>query len=140
MTDVYTAALLPKELSLDDDSSVRHSSGAEVSLTQAQSAPAVTHDITRLYLTDVTLWDCYIHADTVRALSWICFMYFLVSDGKSKISQEYGGCVDNETSASDLDKKYIGYPVISDTLISQTLIFFQLTQTCPAEIFFKKNH
>ena len=37
----------------------------------------------------------------------------------SKISQEYGGWIGNETSASDFDRKYICYPAISDTL--QTL-------------------
>ena len=29
--------------------------------------------------------------------------------------------------ASDLDRKYFGYPAISDTLFEQILIFFQLT-------------
>ena len=28
----------------------------------------------------VTLWDCHIHADAVRALSWIFSMHFLLSD------------------------------------------------------------
>ena len=46
---------------------------------------------------------------------------------KSKISQENGGWVGNETSASNFDRKYICYPAISDTLFSQILIFFQLT-------------
>ena len=31
----------------------------------------------------VALWDCQIHADAVRALSWIFSMYFLLSDGGS---------------------------------------------------------
>ena len=35
-------------------------------------------------------------------------IYFFLSDGKSKISQECEGWIGNETSASDLDRKYIG--------------------------------
>ena len=31
---------------------------------------------------------------------------------------ENGGWVDNKTSASDLDRKYICYPAISDTFFS----------------------
>ena len=31
----------------------------------------------------VPLWDCHIHADAGRALSWIFSMYFLLSDGGS---------------------------------------------------------
>ena len=57
--------------------------GAEASLPQTQSAPAVSHDTTRLCQIVVTLWDCQIHADAVRALSWIFSMYFLLSDGGS---------------------------------------------------------
>ena len=56
-------------------------SGTEASLPLAQSAPAVSHDITRLCQIVVALWDCQIHADAVRALSWIFSMYFLLSDG-----------------------------------------------------------
>ena len=67
MTDVYTAALLPTKPSSDNDF------GAEASLPLTQSAPAVTHDTTRRCWMDVTLWDCHIHAYTVRALSWIFF-------------------------------------------------------------------
>ena len=66
-------------------------------------------------------------------------VYPLVWWGKSKISQEYGGWVGNETLASDLDRKYVGYSAISDTLFSQILIFFQPTLMCPVEIFFKRN-
>ena len=61
----------------------RHGFGAETSLPLTQSAPAVSNYTTRLCQIDVTLWDCQIHADAVRALSWIFFMYFLLSDGGS---------------------------------------------------------
>ena len=92
MTDVYTAALLPTKLSSDDNFGFRHGFGAEASLPQTQSLLVVTHDTTRLCWIDVILWDCHIHADAFRVLSWIIFMYFLLSDGESpKISQEYGG-------------------------------------------------
>ena len=67
--------------------------GAKVSLPLTQSAPAITRDTTRLCWIVVTLWDCHINADAVRALSWIFFfMYFLLSDGES---QECGGWVGN---------------------------------------------
>ena len=69
MTDVYAAALFPTKLSSDDDSGFRHGFRAKASLPLTQSASAVTHNTTRLCLIDVTLWDCYIYADTVRALS-----------------------------------------------------------------------
>ena len=55
----------------------------------------------------------------------------------SKISQEYRGWIGNETSVSDLYRKYTGYPAISDTLFAQILVFFQLMQMFPVEIFFK---
>ena len=57
--------------------------GLEASLPLNQSAPAVTHDTTRLCWIDVTLWDFHIHTDAVRALSLIFFMYFPLSDGES---------------------------------------------------------
>ena len=90
ITDVCTTALLLTKPSSDDDSGFRHGFGAKALLPLAQSAPAVTHDTTRLCWIVITLWDCYIHADAVRALSWI-FLYFLMSDRKSQISQEYRG-------------------------------------------------
>ena len=83
MTDVCTAALLPTKPSSDDDSGFTHGFRAEASLSLAQSAPAVTHDTYRLCWIFVTLWDCHIHADAVRALSWIFLMYFILSDGES---------------------------------------------------------
>ena len=48
ITDVCTTALLPIKPSSDDDSGFRHGFGAEASLPLAQSAPAVSHDTTRL--------------------------------------------------------------------------------------------
>ena len=69
MTDVYTAALLPTKPSSDDDSRFRHGFKAEASLPLTQSPPAVTHNTTRLCWIDVTLCDCHILADAVRALS-----------------------------------------------------------------------
>ena len=81
--DVYTTALLLTKPSSDDDSSFRHGFGAEASLPLAQSAPAVSHDTTRLCQIVVALRDCQIHADAIRALSWIFSMYFLLSDGGS---------------------------------------------------------
>ena len=81
--DVCTTALLWTKPSSDDDSWFRHDFGAEASLPPAQSAPAVSHDTTSLCQIVVTLWDCHIHTDAVRALSWIFFMYFHLSDGGS---------------------------------------------------------
>ena len=75
--------VIPTKPSSDDESGFRHGFGAEASLPQAQNAPAVSHDTTRLCQIVVALWDCQIHADAVRALSWIFSMYFLLSDGGS---------------------------------------------------------
>ena len=61
----------------------RHNFGVEASLPLAQSGPAVSHDTIRLCQIIVALWDCQIHTDTVRALSWIFSMYFLLSDWRS---------------------------------------------------------
>ena len=80
IADVYTTALLLTKPSSDDDSGFRHGSGAVASLPLAQSAPAVSHDTTRLCQIVVAIWDCQIRADAVRALSWIFSMYFLLSD------------------------------------------------------------
>ena len=83
ITDVCTTALLPTKPSSDDDSSFRHGFGAAASLPLAQSAPAVSPDTTRVCQIVVNLWDCHIHADAVRVLSWIFFMYFFLSNGGS---------------------------------------------------------
>ena len=69
ITDVYTTALLLTKPSSDDDSGFSYGFGTEASLPQAQSAPAVSHDTTRLCQIVVALWDCQIYANAVRALS-----------------------------------------------------------------------
>ena len=89
MTNVYTKALLPTKPSSDDDSGLWHGFRAEASLPRTQSTPAVTHNTTKFCWIDITLWDCCIHADAVRALSWIFFMYFLLSDGVNPRSYIY---------------------------------------------------
>ena len=125
ITDVYTTALPQTKPSSDDYSGFRHGFGAETSLPLTQSAPAVSHDTTRLCQIVIAQWDCQIHADTVRALSCIFSMYFLLSDGRSpKLVKKKE--VGNKTSVSDFDRKYIRYPAISDTLFPQIFIFFQL--------------
>ena len=83
MTDIYTAALLPKKPSSGDDSGFKHGFCAAVLFLQTPSAPAVTHDTIRLCWNDFTVCHCYIHADAVRAMSRILFMSFLLSDGES---------------------------------------------------------
>ena len=80
ITDVCITPLFLTKFSSDDDSGFRHGFGAEASLPLAQSAPAVSHDTSRLCQIVVTQWDCQIHADAVRALSWIFSMHFLLSD------------------------------------------------------------
>ena len=136
MTDACTAVLLPTKPSSEDDSGFRHSFGAEASLPLTQSAPAVTHDTTRLWWIVVTLWDYHIYPGAVRVFYNV---FPLIWWKKSKISQESCVWLDNEISASDLDRKYDGYPAISDTLFSQILIFSQLTLMSPVEIFFKRD-
>ena len=77
MTDVCIAVLLPTKPSSDDDSRFRHGFRVETSLLLTQSGPAVTHDTIILCWIVVTQCDCHIHADVVRALSWVFFMYLL---------------------------------------------------------------
>ena len=57
---------------------------------------------------------------------------------KSKISQECGGWLGNETSESDLDMKYIGYSAISLIVLRDPHIY-QLRLICPVETFFKRD-
>ena len=83
ITDVCTTALLLRKPSSDDDSRFRDGFGTEASLPLAQSVPAISHDTTRLCQIVATVWDCHIHTDAVRALSWMFSMYFLLSDGGS---------------------------------------------------------
>ena len=83
ITDVCTTTLLRTKPSSDDDSGFRYGFRTVASLPLAKSALTVSHDTTRLYQIVVALWDCQIHADAVRALSWIFSMYLLLSDGRS---------------------------------------------------------
>ena len=75
-----TIALHLRKPSSDCDSGFRHGFGAEASLPLAQRASAESHDTTRLCQIVVTLWDCHIHTDADRALSWIFSVYFLLSN------------------------------------------------------------
>ena len=140
ITDVYTTALLLTKPSSDDDSGFRHGFGAEASLPLAQSAPAVSHDTTKLYQIVVALWDCQIHADAVRALSWIFSMYFLLSDGGSPRLVKK---TEVELAIKPLHPTLIGNTFVIqpflNTLFSQIFIFFQLTLMCPVEIFFIRD-
>ena len=132
MTDVCTAALHPTKPSSDDG--FRHGFEAEASLPLTQGAPIVTHNTTRLCWIVVTLWNCHIDADAVRALSWIFFIYFLLSDGDSQ------RLVKNAEAGVELVMKPRQvYPAISDLLFSQILIFFLRTLMCPVEIVFKRD-
>ena len=83
LTDVYTTVLLLTKPLSDDDSGFRHGFEAEASLPLTQSAPAVSHDTSRLCQIVVALWDCQIYTDSVRAFSWVFSMYFFLSDGGS---------------------------------------------------------
>ena len=65
MTDVYTATLLPAKPLSDDDSGFRYCFVDNKLLPVTHS----THIMPWLCWIDDTLWDCYIHADAVRALS-----------------------------------------------------------------------
>ena len=112
ITGDCTTALIPTKPSSDDDSGFRHGFGAEALLPLAQSTPAVSHNTTRFCQSVVPLWDCHIHADAVRTLSWIFSMYFYLSDGGSISLVKKRGWVGNKTSASDFDRKYVCYPAI----------------------------
>ena len=80
-TNTARAVLLPTKSSSDDDSGFRHGFGAEASLPLTQSAPAVSHDTTRLCWFDLATWVCQIQADADSTLSWISFLNFLLSEG-----------------------------------------------------------
>ena len=70
MTDVCTTGLLPTMLSSNDDSGFRHGFGAEATLALTHNDPAVVKDTTN-FVRLSSQWDCHIHADVVRALSWV---------------------------------------------------------------------
>ena len=78
MTDVCTAALLPTKPSSDEDPRFRHGFRVKTSLQLA-----ISHYTIRLCWIVVHQWNFHIHADAVRALSWIFLLYFLLSDGES---------------------------------------------------------
>ena len=105
MTDVYTAALHLTKPASEDDSGFKQVFGTDTSLPPIHRAPAVTQDTARLCWIDVTQWDCHIHADAVKALSWI----FLMSDGESPRFVKNTKVM---KLRHYLDKKYIGYPAI----------------------------
>ena len=140
ITDVCTTALLPTKPSSDDDSGFRHGFGAEASLPLAQSATAVSHDTTRLCQIVIILWDCHIHDDAVKTLSWIFSMYFLLSDGGSPrlIKTEV------ELAMKPLLPTSIGNTLVIQPFLThcsyRSSYFFQFTLICPIEIFFKRDH
>ena len=68
ITDVCTTRLLPIKPPSDDDSGFRHSFRAEASLPLAQSAPAVSHDNTRLCQFVVCVCVCVL----VSAYEYTC--------------------------------------------------------------------
>ena len=109
MTDVYTAALLPRKPSSDDDSRFRHGFKTEAS----------------------TSWDCHIHTDAVRALSWIIFMYFLLSDGESPrlVKNTEVELVMKPRHLTLIGNTLVIQPFL--TLFSQIIIFFQLILMYP---------
>ena len=80
---VYTTALLLTKPLSEDYSGFRLSFRAESLSPLTQSAPAISHDTTRLCPIVDARCDCQIHADAFRALSWIFSMYFLLFDGGS---------------------------------------------------------
>ena len=139
ITDVYTTALLLTKPSSDDYCGFRHGFGAEASLPLIQSAPAVSHDTTRLCQIVVAQWDCQIHADAVRALSWIFSMYFLLSDGGSLrlVKKTEVELAIKPLHLTSIGNTFVIQPFL--TLFSQIFIFFQLMLMCPVEIFFIRD-
>ena len=131
-----TTALLPTKPSSDDDSRFE----AEAPLPLAQSAPAVSHDTTRLCQIVITLWYCHYHADAVRALSWIFSMYFLLSD---EGSLTFVKNAEVELAMKPLHPTSTGNAFVIQPFLShcsrRSSYFFQLTLRCPVEIFFKKD-
>ena len=67
------------------------------------------------------------------------YIFSLVWWWMSKINQICWGWDGNETSASDLDRKYICYPAISDILFTEIFIFFQLRLMHPFDILLKRD-
>ena len=139
ITDICTAALLLTKPSSDDDSGFRHGFGAEASLPLAQSAPAVSHNTIRLCQIVVTRWDCHVHADAIRALSWIFSMYFLLSDGGSPrlVKKMEVDLAIKPLHLTSIGNTFVIQPFL--THCSRRSSFFQFTLMCPVEIFFKRD-
>ena len=107
-TSAKEAVLLPVKSSSDDDPGFRHGFGAEASLPLTQGAPAVSHNITRLYWMVFNLYVCHICSDAVTVLFWIFFIYSLFFAGVSPILvKKCRGCIRNKTSTSNLKRKYV---------------------------------
>ena len=77
--------MLPVKSSSDDDPGFRHGFRAKASLPLTQSAPAISHNTTRLYWMAFNLYEFHIHSDAVTALFWIFFVYSLFFAGVSPI-------------------------------------------------------
>ena len=126
--------------SLHDDFGFRYGFGAVASLPQAQSAPALSHDTTRLFQIVVTLWDYHIHADAVRALSWIFSMYFFLSDGGSaKLVKK----TEVKLAMKPLHPTSIGNTFVIQPFLThysrKSSYFFQLTFHSLPHIFFEQD-
>ena len=140
ITDVCTTALLQTKPLSDDYSRFRHGSGAKASLPLAQSVPAVFHDTTTLCQIVVTLWDCHIHADAVRALSWIFSMYFLLSDGRSPrlVKKTEAELAIKPLRPTSIWNTFVIRPFLTHCS-RWSSYFFQLTLMYPVKIFFKRD-
>ena len=75
--------MLPVKSSSDDDPGFKYGFGSKASLPLTQGAPAVFHNITRLYWMVFNLHECHIHSDAVIVLFWIFFIYSLFFAGES---------------------------------------------------------
>ena len=115
----------------------KHDFRAEESLPLAQSAPAVFHDTTRLCLIVVALGYCQIHADAVRALSWIFSMYFLLSDRRSPrlVKKTEVELVIKPLHPTLIGNTFVIKPFL--THCSHRSSYFSNLLMCPLKIFFK---
>ena len=84
-TAAKEAVLRPVKSSSYDDPGFRHGFGPEASLPLTQGAPAVSHNITKLYWMVFNLYECHICSDAVTALFWIFFIYSFFFAGVSPI-------------------------------------------------------
>ena len=116
MSSIQIPVFFPTKPSSNDESWSRLSFGAETSLPITQSSLALSHDTNKLWKFVIILWKCHIHVHVVLAL--FCIFFPFIWWGKSKISLVCRGCIGNEISASNLHRKYICYPYISNSLFS----------------------